>query len=188
MRVRLDRALASALTRRLRHCRDLAPRCPARSLRWSVLVGTSAVGAAIVLALGVPSVTAGGVLRCAPGKLRLRLTSQGTSSQAVVFLSILNRSNSHCTVSGAVEFEVTQAGRRARIRANPIAAREQATLAPRSKQSELSEAHFWWANWCGSRRGLAVVARYKGVTVRSGFNYLPVCLWPKRPSSLYLGS
>jgi hypothetical protein len=110
--------------------------------------------------------------------------SQGTSSEAVVFLSILNRSNSHCTVSGTVEFEVTQAGERARIRNDPIAAREHVELAPRSKESELSQAHFWWANWCGSRHGLAAVARYQGLKVRSRFNVLPACLWPRRPSSM----
>jgi hypothetical protein len=88
--------------------------------------------------------------------------AQGTASQAVIFLSILNRSNSRCTVSEPSSLEVTQAG-------NPIAAREHAELGPRSKESEASEAHFWWANWCGSRRILAVVARYQGLTVRSRF-------------------
>ena len=139
-----------------------------------------AVAAAVAVAVGEGG-AAGAGSTCAAARLRLSLSTQGTATQSVIVLSMLNRSASACVVSGAVRFEVEQAGRPARISGNPITVRVHARLIPKRAQSV---AHVWWANWCGSRRGLDVAARYDGVTVRSRFRSLPVCLSSSRRSTL----
>jgi hypothetical protein len=148
----------------------------------------AAAAGATVLAVGGTTVTDSGIHQCAPGMLKLKLWPEGSHTESVVFLSIANRSSLLCSVSGTVQFEVTQAGHRARIRNNPLVTHRHADLAPHSAESAEFAAHFWWANWCGSRRELAVVARYDGLAVRSRVKSPPVCVRSGKASSLSLAA
>jgi hypothetical protein len=139
------------------------------------------VGVAAAVAVGDGDARTGS--SCSPAELRLALSTQGAATQSVIFLSMLNRGASACVASGAVRFEVEQAGRRARISGNPLTVRVRVTLIPKRAQWV---AHVWWANWCGSRRGLDVAASYGGETIRSRFRTLPVCLSSSRRSTLRL--
>jgi hypothetical protein len=147
----------------------------------------AAAAGATVLAVGGTTVTDSGISRCAPGQLRLDLRPGSTATRAVVFLSVANRSRALCAVSGAVRFEVTQAGKRASIRNNPLVTHRHAELAPHGVESA-EFAQFRWANWCGSRRSLALVARYDGITARSPVKSVPACIRSGTPSSLSLGA
>jgi len=122
--------------------------------------------------------------RCGSGAFRPTLQTQGTATQAVVFLTLTNRSGSACTASGKAVFEVEQNGRRARVRNNPLSFSVSIRLL--AGQRKLVPRNVWWANWCGSSHNIGITVHFAGNTVHSPFSVLPACLSPNSPSRLIL--
>lgn len=148
----------------------------------SVALGTSLTGCAT----GSHKVSSGShrVSNCGRDALRLSLQTQGTATQAVVFLSLRNRSGSECVASGTARFEVEQSGHPAKISGNPSNVSVNARILPGRARLV---ANAWWFNWCGSRRDLRIAVHLDGTIVRWRFNALPVCL-SRRDKSRLTGS
>jgi hypothetical protein len=109
--------------------------------------------------------------------------SEATATQAVVFLRVSGLSAARCRAGGRVTFSVTYQGRLAQIKHNPI------TAAARPEDSfpdGTDVAHFWWANWCGPRKHIAVEATYRGRTVSAPPSFVPDCIARGKPSTLLL--
>jgi photosystem II stability/assembly factor-like uncharacterized protein len=118
---------------------------------------------------------------CASSQLRLSVQTQGTATQAAIFLSLRNVGRRACVISGRAGVEIGRAGRRPRIAGNPVSAGVHLKLEPGEERVVLRG---WWANWCGARQGLGLVARFGGRKARSGFHTLPACLSGGRTSTL----
>lgn len=109
--------------------------------------------------------------------------SEGTATQAVVFLRVEGLAAAGCPVTGPVTFSIKYRGALARIQHNPITAKARPDEA---WPNGVDVAHFWWANWCGARTQIVVDATYRGRTGSLRSSFIPTCIQPNRPSALYL--
>ena len=73
-----------------------------------------------------------------------------------------------------VTIAILERGRRAPVTGNPL------TIRPRRPGPVVAD----WSNWCGARRGLTLLVRAGGETIRTVFAVLPLCLQPRRASLL----
>jgi hypothetical protein len=159
-----------------------------RSLLASVAV---VISAAALVGCGADSHADSAALRsalatkCSAKTLRLSLQTQGTATQSVAFLKLIDKSRRLCLASGEAVFTVEQNGRPARVRNNPLSVPVRIRLL--AKQSKTIFNDVWWSNWCGSRRNIDLAVRFDGSIVHSPFSVLPGCLDRKDPSRLTQG-
>src|SRR5436190_15435038 len=102
--------------------------------------------ALLALALALLAIAPVGAHRassCDPSPV-LSVQDEGTATQAAIFVVL--HPHRACYLSGRVQLEILQDGRRANITGNPITVRVAE-----------NGAHAWWANWCGSPNRLSVV-------------------------------
>jgi hypothetical protein len=112
--------------------------------------------------------------RCALSAIRPYLSTQGTATQTVTFVLLRNPEHLTCSFSEPARFVIEQNGRRAPIAGNPLMTKLSATLT--GTKTALAHPDVWWANWCGARAGLLMVATIGGRTITGRFRTLPVCL------------
>jgi hypothetical protein len=151
------------------------------------LLGAAAIGVAAAVSLGVYAVSSGssrptsgasgsGSATTRPlSALPLSLQTQGTATQAVTFLTIRNPQRLTCSITAPVVFEITANGQRARVLGNPLRLRLHMKL--RGARSSFWPLNgVWWANYCGSRKGLRMTARVGSRSIATRFRILPDCL------------
>jgi hypothetical protein len=123
--------------------------------------------------------------RCSNRSLQVVLPrTEGTATQAVAFLSILNRGVA-CRLIATASLTVVRHGARVvSIRGNPVSYRINQTIAHGATM--LFDA--WWSNWCGSRSDAFRVRGVIGALTASGpYNVLPECLGARASSRLASG-
>lgn len=120
---------------------------------------------------------------CNPAALRLRLMSEGTATQSVIFLRADGFAAAGCAATGPVSFSIRHRGAFAPVLHNPIATTARAA---ESWPNGIDVAHVWWANWCGARTQITIQATYRGRRVTLHPRVLPTCIQPKRRSFLAL--
>ncbi len=148
--------------------------------RWRLGV-PFAIVVAIVVA-GQHADAANAPARCPNGSVRLVLgKTEGTATQMVAFLSVLNRGVA-CQLITAASLTVMHKGVRVpAIRGNPVSYRVNQTIGHGTTM--LFDA--WWENWCGSRSGPFRVRGALGAqTATAPYPYLPDCIGASGPSRL----
>jgi hypothetical protein len=152
------------------------------------LLGAAAIAITAAVSLGIYAVFSDGSSRpttgaspsglattCPLGALSLSIQTQGTATQAVTFLTIRNPQRLTCSITAPVVFEITANGQRAHVLGNPLRLRLHTKLrAARSSFWPLNGV--WWANYCGSRKGLRMTARVGSRLITTRFSVLPDCL------------
>jgi hypothetical protein len=118
-------------------------------------------------------------VRCKPSQLTVSVRTQGVATTAWIGVTVRNP-GAACSLGGSVVFTIEQAGRRAAVNGNPLKRPVQGLLG--RGHTRLVKAG--WSNWCGTRRQLKLVVRYAGVTRRTTFDVLPVCIDRRRVSRL----
>jgi hypothetical protein len=99
-------------------------------------------------------------------------STQGTATQAVAFVSVLN-DGSACQVEAVATLTVVQAGRLVRsILGNPVRETIRATI--RHGVTPLFDA--WWANWCGNRGPFRALATFGSGSASGPYQVLPTCI------------
>jgi hypothetical protein len=160
-------------------------------------VATVAVAAAASLAIsallsdGSPRTTSGAsdsdLTTCPLNALAPSLQTQGTATQAVIFLILKDPRGLRCSISTPAVFEITENGHRAPISGNPLRVRLHATLRGRTGSYAWPRQGVWWGNWCGSGKGLRVTVRMQSRSIATRFNVPPYCNWPGHASKLARG-
>lgn len=153
------------------------------------LLGAAAVAITAAASLGIYAVFSAGSSRptsgapgwgsattCPLSALPLSLQTQGTATQAVTFLTIRNPQRLTCSITAPVVFEITANGQRAHVLGNPLRLRLHMTLRGVRSGSLWPLNGVWWANYCGSRKGLRMTARVGSRSIVTRFNILPDCL------------
>jgi hypothetical protein len=152
------------------------------------LLGVAAIAIVSAVSLGIYALFSGDssqpatgaspsglAVTCPRGALSLSLQTQGTATQAVTFLTIRNPQRLTCSITAPVIFEITTNGQRAHVRGNPLRLRLHTNLrGARSNSWPLNGV--WWANYCGSRKGIRMTARVGSRRIATRFNFLPDCL------------
>jgi hypothetical protein len=168
-----------------------------RQLRRRVLAA-AAVAVAAAASLGIyaalfgssartaRSASEGHAATCSLNALALSLQTQGTATQSVTFLTLRNTQRPTCSITAPAVFEITENGHPAPVVGNPLRARLHATLR-QARSSSWPQSGIWWANWCGSRKGLRITVRVGSRSIASRFNVLPDCLGATQTSSLRIG-
>lgn len=121
--------------------------------------------------------------RCATRAIHVvRQRSEGTATQAVTFVAVLNTGPA-CALHAAASLTVVEDGKKlSAVRGNPVT--YEANWKLRRGQTLLFDA--WWGNWCGGRqrsrfRARATVGKS---TASAPYSVLPVCLSSRHPSDL----
>jgi hypothetical protein len=90
--------------------------------------------------------------------------TQGTSSEAVAFVTVLN-GGSACHVHAVVGVAVVRGGRVVRsIRGNPVSERLGGTV----RRGVTTVLGVWWSNWCGDRHAFRARATEIGASGGDG--------------------
>jgi hypothetical protein len=99
-------------------------------------------------------------------------STQGTATQAVAFVSVLNNGGA-CRVDAIASLTVMQAGRPVRsILGNPVRETIRTTIG--HGITPLFDA--WWANWCGNGRPFRALAAFGSGSASGPYHVLPECL------------
>jgi hypothetical protein len=117
--------------------------------------------------------------RCKPSQLTVSVRTQGVATTAWMGLTVRNP-GATCSLDRSAVFTIEQAGRRAVVKGNPLTIPVRGLLG--RGHTRLVKAG--WSNWCHARRQLKLVVRFAGLTRRTTFDVLPVCIDRRRPSRL----
>jgi hypothetical protein len=118
-------------------------------------------------------------VRCKQSQVAVSVRTQGVATTAWIGLTVRNRSAT-CSLGGSAVFTIQQAGRQAAVKGNPLKLPVQGPLG--RGHTRLVKAG--WSNWCGARRQLKLIVQYAGLTRRTTFDVLPVCIDRRRLSRL----
>jgi hypothetical protein len=133
-----------------------------------------------VLSLASAAATPATLACTAATPLVIEPSTQGTATQAVAFVAVLN-DGSACRVDAIATLTVTQAGRPVRsILGNPVRETIHATIG--HGITTLFDA--WWANWCGNRRAFRAQATFGPGSASGPYQVLPECITRSAPSRL----
>ena len=136
--------------------------------------------------LSPPVARASPLTVCAARSVRPLVTSlEGAATEVVAFVGVVNRGPA-CHLRSVFSFAVTERGRLARVRTNPLRRWLRRDLA--HGRTVLFDV--WWSDWCGSQRAAQFSARVTLGRSRAFARYplLPVCLSRAGSSRLVLGA
>lgn len=164
------------------------------------LLGAAALAMAAAVGLGIHALSSsakprttstasasGTATTCPANAVPLSLQTQGTATQAVIFLTLRNPHHLRCSITAPVVFEITENGHRAPVSDNPLRARLHVALRG-ARTSYWPLSGVWWANWCGSGKGLRMTARVGSQSMSTRLNVLPDCFGTGNHSKLRLGT
>jgi hypothetical protein len=119
---------------------------------------------------------------CAADQVSTAAETQGENTTTWIGVTLQNQGAACRLRRIAVSIEIELAGRAAEVRGNPLTLHASARLYHGGTDLLVAD----WGNWCGSRRGISLVVRLAGRTLRRAVTPLPVCL-SKHASRLVAG-
>jgi hypothetical protein len=119
---------------------------------------------------------------CDRAEVRLRISGQGTATQALINVEVSAR-RAPCALTGHVEFAVERQGEALHVRGNPT----NTPLRGIAQRHRPRSVEYFWANWCGPRDHVRASARYNGQVADAGLPFLPDCIQRGRRSVLEVG-
>lgn len=104
----------------------------------------------------------------------MSVNTQGENTTAWIGVTVRNE-GAACVLpkgSAGIRLVIELGGRRAAVAGNPLTLSLSGGLMPEGTRLLIGD----WRNWCGSRRGVSLLASFSGSVIRSHFSVLPVCL------------
>ncbi len=116
---------------------------------------------------------------CRSKDLSVRPSGQGTATQYVVWLLVVNRGTA-CTDDATAAIAFDHSGSPLPVPSNPVRFEAEWVF----RHGPNTPFHIWWENWCGPRTGLAVRATVGPLSTVAPLVPLPECLSHNQPSLL----